>query len=441
MLDAYNHDLDEMSRDAVTELLDFLSDYDLDEMDLEARECLRDETIEELLRIIDDYGDASAALGADFYETVLDMADNDGAAAMPAGIDRKRVDRAVRRCASNLFGDDADIGKYADSISDFLERVVSHRADECVAQSAVAANEASSRKGKRKGKKLEKKFARVPSGPSCGFCIMLASRGFVYATKEAAGEFTRFHNKCDCRIVEGYDGMRVEGYDPDGLYKRYKSCRDTLRVDASPSPIRRDWDRLPADEKAKYYKPGDPKRKPSYDQYLAQRIADEMDTRDRQWLYDGKPLPKAKIETGAKPKKKELKTEEYMREAGFSLSFRKPTGKGRTSDVYIISGPLDSPISVQWEMKKSDGDPDTRTVGKKNIKNQFRSARGQSRNLIIDVSGILGFTDTEGRLVDREYVIAATESAIIHHEEAPFFDQAIIVFGEGDVVRIVKPTK
>ena len=116
---------------------------------------------------------------------------------------------------------------------------------------------------------------------------MLASRGFVYATRRSAGELTRFHNKCDCRIVEGYDGMRVEGYDPDGLYKRYKSCRDTLRVDENPSPIRRDWERLPADEKAKYYKPGDPKRNPSYEQYLEQRIAEEMNTRDRQWLYDG----------------------------------------------------------------------------------------------------------------------------------------------------------
>ena len=283
MLGAYNRDLDDVSRDAVADLVDFLSDYDLEEMDLEARERLRDETIEEVLRIIDDYGDASAALGADFYETVLDVTENDGIATMPAGVDRRRVEKAVRKSASDLFGDDADLGKYADGVSTFLERVVSHRADECVAESTVAANEALA----RKGKKQVKKFARVPNGPSCGFCIMLASRGFVYATRKSAGELTRFHNRCDCRIVEGYDGMHVEGYDPDGMYKRYKSCRDAIRADEKDSPVRKDWDALPAEEKAKYYDPRDPKKKPSYDQYLQHRITEEMDTRDRQWLYDG----------------------------------------------------------------------------------------------------------------------------------------------------------
>lgn len=434
MMDAYNSELDEVTRKAIAELIDFLSDYDLDDMDLASRERLRDDTIEEVLRLIDDYGDASAAKGADFYDAVLEVLDDDGAAAMPAAIDRIRADKAVRRCASSLFGDDADLGKFADGVSDFLERTVSHRADECVAENAVAANEA----GARKGRKRQMKFARVPSGPSCGFCIMLASRGFVYATRKSAGEFTRFHNRCDCRIVEGDESLHIEGYGLAGMRQRYQSCREAIRADADPSPIRRDWERLSADEQAKYFEPDDPQRKPSYEQYLEHRIAEEMDTRDRQWLYDGEALPEAKVEPGAKPKKKERSTKESMREAGYRIFFRRPTGKGRTSDVYIITGSADAPVYTQWEMKHSDGDPDTRVVGKRNVKNQFRSARGQSRNLIIDVSGILGFVDTDGNLVDRNYLISAAEAAINHHEESPYFDQVILVFGDGDVIRITK---
>ena len=45
-------------------------------------------------------------------------------------------------------------------------------------------------------------YARVPSGrETCGFCLMLASRGFVYRSEEAAGDiggrFNRYHDRCD----------------------------------------------------------------------------------------------------------------------------------------------------------------------------------------------------------------------------------------------------
>lgn len=77
-------------------------------------------------------------------------------------------------------------------------------------------------------RRSKKKFARVPRGSStCEFCIMLASRGFVYHTKETAGDLNRFHPHCDCQIVAGFPGDRLEGYDPDKLYERYRDCRKT----------------------------------------------------------------------------------------------------------------------------------------------------------------------------------------------------------------------
>lgn len=75
-------------------------------------------------------------------------------------------------------------------------------------------------------------YARVPSGrETCGFCLMLASRGFVYATKETAGDiggrFNRYHDRCDCTVVAGTGGTTVEGYDPDWLYDVYLDSRHT----------------------------------------------------------------------------------------------------------------------------------------------------------------------------------------------------------------------
>lgn len=68
------------------------------------------------------------------------------------------------------------------------------------------------------------RYARVPRGAeTCGFCIMLASRGFVYTTPEAA---SHAHDGCDCKVVPGFDGTEVEGYDPDSMYDLYREARE-----------------------------------------------------------------------------------------------------------------------------------------------------------------------------------------------------------------------
>ena len=66
------------------------------------------------------------------------------------------------------------------------------------------------------------RFARVPTGATtCPYCLMLASRGFVYHSELKA--LNANHRYCDCRIVEGFDGMQVEGYDPDLYYDMWKN--------------------------------------------------------------------------------------------------------------------------------------------------------------------------------------------------------------------------
>lgn len=64
------------------------------------------------------------------------------------------------------------------------------------------------------------RFARVP-GPSehyangCPFCRTLASRDFVYWSRETAGEFSHYHADCTCQVVASWDkSPKVDGYDP-----------------------------------------------------------------------------------------------------------------------------------------------------------------------------------------------------------------------------------
>ena len=53
------------------------------------------------------------------------------------------------------------------------------------------------------------RFRRVAAGDTCSFCLMLATRGAVYLTRESAGEARRYHHRCDCRIemVVGSDAI------------------------------------------------------------------------------------------------------------------------------------------------------------------------------------------------------------------------------------------
>ena len=74
--------------------------------------------------------------------------------------------------------------------------------------------------------KVKPKFARVPQGAeTCGFCMMLASRGFEYANGKN-GERVHNHANCDCIYVASWAGNpKADGYDPDEWYRRWKDSQ------------------------------------------------------------------------------------------------------------------------------------------------------------------------------------------------------------------------
>ena len=249
------------------------------------------------------YGTASSSVGSRFFEEVLDT-DMPDKALMANHVSYERAESSARYWMKNLFGENADVDKFVDGCASFVERNVSHAADLTVLDGSIALGE--------EGKRI--KFGRVPVGPTCGFCIMLASRGFVYASKASAGDvggFNRFHDKCNCRVVAGYKGLEVEGYDYEGMYDRYKACRDTI---GGYEQLWDDWRALSQEEKDEYGK-GERVNVLSDDteleaeirkrignqanavnDYMMKRIVKEMDERDREWLYSGK-IPSPTFET------------------------------------------------------------------------------------------------------------------------------------------------
>lgn len=79
------------------------------------------------------------------------------------------------------------------------------------------------------------RYARVPSGfNTCAFCMMLASRGFVYHSKESAGgDGFDYHPHCHCSVICSMDGdLDIEGFAKNQeLYKDlYSEARENAEA-------------------------------------------------------------------------------------------------------------------------------------------------------------------------------------------------------------------
>lgn len=121
------------------------------------------------------------------------------------------------------------------------------------------------------------RYARVPQGITCEWCVMIASRGFVYHTEDTAGDSSKFHLHDDCLIIPSWGEQSIPGYDPDSLYKQYAKCRDAVEQYASSDHYHRWVLEQPSGSKI-----------PRYNVWKRNQILAEMRTRDREWLNTGK---------------------------------------------------------------------------------------------------------------------------------------------------------
>ena len=119
------------------------------------------------------------------------------------------------------------------------------------------------------------RYARVPTGAeTCGWCLMLASRGFVYASEKTAGATDHYHNDCDCKIMPEFGDTEVEGYDPDALYDVYSEAYGDLDGRAG---LRRMWEELPEENRARRIDRRDGDEGAAFDAYCEEQIAKRIE--------------------------------------------------------------------------------------------------------------------------------------------------------------------
>lgn len=163
-----------------------------------------------------EYGDMAATIAADWFEQMRSAEGVSGsfkaplAAVVPLAQVKDRLGFATRPAGPLWTGDSATLTKF---LSIMTNEYVLQPGRDTVMQAAHKDNAA---------------YARVPEPGACDFCIMLASRGFVYS-QATVGDTVKFHGHCRCNAVPVWDETkaRVEyGYDPDALYDLYRANQD-----------------------------------------------------------------------------------------------------------------------------------------------------------------------------------------------------------------------
>lgn len=231
-------------------------------------EC-REAIVYALQETLPAYADAAAQAAADFYDAcrTLCVGEKMGAIAL-SGFDPDVIEGAVRAIVQDIVD-----GKPADQVnSKVLDRI-----DREMKKAA-----ANSTTGNAKRDPLKPKWARVPSGAeTCSFCLMLASFGFNTSSSDVA---SHTHANCDCRIVPQWGKGSIEGYDPEGMYRRYESCLDTI---GGRDGVRREWEALPDDEREAYIANHGKKEGAAFDAFLNKRVSAEIGRRDAGWFKSG----------------------------------------------------------------------------------------------------------------------------------------------------------
>ena len=148
------------------------------------------------------YAEGSAALASAMYDAIADAEKkNVPSAELSADIEFKEMAKAINGALKHSDNDDF--------ISSTVGRAVKQSGADTMLKNA-------SRDGAE--------FAWIPSGDTCPFCLVLASRGWQKASKKTANgnHAEHIHTNCNCQFAIRFNkNTNVEGYDPEEYQKIY----------------------------------------------------------------------------------------------------------------------------------------------------------------------------------------------------------------------------
>ena len=153
--------------------------------------------------LIDKYGSTASVIAGDWYENLrVDMGvPGNFMAVLADTADAEAIQVSTDWAMGAMYDGNPDIARK--NLVSVVTRYSLGQAQDTIINSSLADPQ-------------HPRFARVPQGrDTCQFCMMLASRGFVYASGGTAGQMKHFHDSCDCKVVPDWSkSPSLKGYDP-----------------------------------------------------------------------------------------------------------------------------------------------------------------------------------------------------------------------------------
>lgn len=181
-------------------------------LNLNFPEAARDALLAFMPELTTKYGDIAATVSADWFDEERALANVPGVfrADMAPTVAVDAVTNTVRYAAGGLFNEDptSTLG----NLSLAAAKYALQPGRDTIAHNSIRDNA---------------RWARIPTGAkTCAFCLVMASRGFVYGTQSTAGQHDSYHGDCDCVAVPSWSHHpAIEGYDPAHLYSQYLDAR------------------------------------------------------------------------------------------------------------------------------------------------------------------------------------------------------------------------
>lgn len=174
--------------------------------------------LKELLTgVVDVYGDQASALAAELFDMTVDGASG---STLSDASDASEVRSSAGYAARKLFDGETDpsdaVAAFSGGASGAIDRAITDRANRTFEVNGSGRSDV--------------RYARVPTGSeTCAFCLMLASRGYVYSADTV---MAHVHNGCDCVCVAVTEP--IEGYDYEPYAEMYEESielNDTGAID------------------------------------------------------------------------------------------------------------------------------------------------------------------------------------------------------------------
>ena len=176
-----------------------------------------EEVIDIAVSLGEKYSLLGAELGAQWYDLCSELAGIDAEAAEVAEVDTDTVDAKTR----SMFERSQQPTAQA-VFNDLMQTLV----NDSIRQTGEANLWRDYERGVAGGR-----WARVPVGDTCAWCLMLASQGAWYLSEKTAlgGHAGHYHEGCNCVAVYHANPDSIRGYEKLGKYKQMYYDADNAR--------------------------------------------------------------------------------------------------------------------------------------------------------------------------------------------------------------------